>query len=494
MLKQYLVRCLPALAFVGFLAATSFCQNPIFKAPKIYPSGGAYTGGVAIADLNGDGKLDGVVVDRGGNVCCSNGYVGVLMGNGDGTLQAVSDYYAGDVATTAAAVADVNGDGKPDVLVVNSNTLGVLLGKGDGTLQPAKTYSLGGSFGRALAVADLDGDGKLDVVVDNNSSSGGQISVLMGNGDGSFRAPQIYPTNAFEENSEGNTVALADVNKDGNLDILVAINLLGSCCEGYFGVLPGNGDGTFRPIVTYDAGNVFATNIVAVDLNGDGNVDVITDGNVFLGIGDGTFQPPQRISSQFGGGQATLLADVTRDGILDLLAGDDCNGACGGKTKDTWAIVGNGDGTFQSSPHFYGGGMGAEGIAVGDLNGDGKPDLIVANKCIKMTDCTAGTVGVLLSEFLFTTTTSLSSSPNPSVLGKKVTFTATVTSKGSIAPTGKVTFKYGAKVSTKTMANGVAAFTTAKLPVGSLSITATYDGDTNCAKSTSQVLIQVVNP
>jgi hypothetical protein len=190
-----------------------------------------------------------------------------------------------------------------------------------------------------------------------------------------------------------------------------------------------------------------------------------------------------------------LLADVTRDGILDFLAGDNCPNNCGAKTKDTWAMVGNGDGTFQASPDFYGGGASAMGVAVGDLNGDGKLDLVVANKCIKGSDCSAGTVGVLLNEFLFATTTALSSSPNPSVTGQKVTFTATVASSGSIGPTGKVAFKNGTKtMSTKAMVNGVATFTKKNLPVGSLSITATYDGDANCAKSTSQVVIQVVNP
>ena len=95
MSKRHPVLYLAGLAFAGLLTTTSVCQNPIFKAPKIYPSGGAYTDGVAVADLNGDGKLDVVVVDRGGSVCCSNGYVGVLLGNGDGTFAAPVTYPTG---------------------------------------------------------------------------------------------------------------------------------------------------------------------------------------------------------------------------------------------------------------------------------------------------------------------------------------------------------------------------------------------------------------
>ena len=133
-------------------------------------------------------------------------------------------------------------------------------------------------------------------------------------------------------------------------------------------------------------------------------------------------------------------------------------------------------------------------MAVADVNGDGKPDLLVAIYDLN-NDSTTGGVGVLLNNTFWTSTTTLTSSPNPSVQGQPVTFTATVASEGSIEPTGQVVFKNGStQIGTAILNDGAATLTKKNLPVGSLSITATYKGDTQSSKSTSPVLIQVVNP
>ena len=191
------------------------------------------------------------------------------------------------------------------------------------------------------------------------------------------------------------------------------------------------------------------------------------------------------------------LADINRDGHLDVLNGYDCplGNGCARGYQPLFSMLGNGDGTFYDGDKFYSGGADANWLAVADVNGDGKPDLLVANECITLHDCSSGVVGVLLNDVFFPTTTSLSSAPNPSVEGQAVTFTVTVTSSSSYMPTGKVTIKNGGKtLGSAKLTNGTAQLTRKNLPVGSLSITATYDGDTNLAKSTSPVLIQVVNP
>src|SRR5262249_38154553 len=149
-----------ALAFL--LVSTGLCAGSLFKSPRSYSTGGSAFG-VTVADLNGDGKADLIVA----NQCysCLVG-VGVLLGNGDGSFQPVQTYDSGADGAVYVAVADVNGDGKPDVLVSNlcyacgNGVVGVLLGNGDGSLQTAQTYSAGGIGAHAIVVGDVNRDGK----------------------------------------------------------------------------------------------------------------------------------------------------------------------------------------------------------------------------------------------------------------------------------------------------------------------------------------------
>ena len=255
-------------------------------------------------------------------------------------------------------------------------------------------------------------------------------------------------------------------------------------------MLLGNGDGTFKPVQLYPAGVSFPSSIAVGDLNGDGAPDLVLNDGVLLGNGDGTFQPGNNIAP---GGYWTILADIDRDGKLDIVSTD----------HDTYGVdhvyvgLGNGDGTFQPARRYEAGGFSGTGaVAVGDMNGDGKPDLITVNQCATSRRyCGGGTLGILISDSHIPTATTLSSSLNPSVYGEAVTLTATVTSEGDIAPTGTVTFKNGntALTGTPTLIGGVAILTTNHLPVGTLSLTATYKGDTQSATSTSPVLTQVVN-
>src|SRR5205085_9007898 len=138
---------------------------------------------VVIADLNGDGRPDLVVADE--------FLVSVLLGNGDGTFQAATTYGPGGAFGHSVAVADVNGDASPDLVVGNSGPVGVLLGRGNGIFLSAMNYPTGGpTFW--VAVADVNGDAKPDVLVSNQFfESTSNMSVLLGNGDGSFQPPVI---------------------------------------------------------------------------------------------------------------------------------------------------------------------------------------------------------------------------------------------------------------------------------------------------------------
>ena len=470
--------------------------NGTFQAPISYNPGGAGSFSMAMADVNGDGKLDLLVA----NTCltnsnCTNGTVGVLFGNGDGTFQSPVAYGAGGVDTFAVALADVNGDGKLDLLVANAcnnnsscnnGSVGVLLGNGDGTYQAATAYSSAGLYADAVAVGDINGDGNPDLVFTNecngNSCTNGTYGVLLGNGDGTFQAAVSYNSGGVTATS----VALADVNGDGKLDLLLTNQCSdNNCTTGQVAVLLGNGDGTFQSPVTYGTSGLYAGSLAVADINGDGKLDLIVTDQcesnsicntgflaVLLGNGDGTFQSPltSAVPSPQSISQLTL-ADFNGDGHLDVASG-----------AGNFLLLGNGDGTFQPFQHL---GAGGQGIAAGDFNGDGKPDVA------------AGGLTVLLnvaSAFKYATVTALTASANPA--NGPVSFTATVSpsfNAGSV--NGSVTF-YDGLTSLGSVAvgsNGQVVLSNVGLTLGAHSITAAYSGGSTYLASTSSALNETEN-
>ena len=386
---------------------------PILGVPGVFSSGGSFAQSVAVGDLNGDGKLDIVVANQclsTSSNCAgsSGGLVGVLLGNGDGTYKPAVTYASGGFDAAAVSVADVNGDGKLDLIVVNScstntcsdetSTVSVLFGNGNGTFKTAVTYASGGDFAVGLAVADVNSDHKPDLLVVNESE--GSIGVLLNKGNGTFKAAVPYLAGGLN-----NAVAIAvrDVNGDGKPDLAVA-----NYNSDSVSILLGNGDGTFQTAVPFAAGAGNPQSVALGDVNGDGKLDLVVancaigDGacgefgepgsvDVILGNGDGTFQNPTAYNS---GGEiafSVALADVNRDGKLDMIVADACapNSFCG-EPGGTAVFLGNGDGTFQTSV-IYGAGGGdfdsleslgpgyTSAVVVADTTGDGKADLIVVN-------------------------------------------------------------------------------------------------------------------
>jgi hypothetical protein len=422
------------------------------------------------------------------------GEVGVLLGNGDGTFQATQSYTSGGYFASAIAVADVNMDGKPDLLVSNTyfsegiagGGVGVLLGNGDGTFQAAQSYTSGGVYAVSIAVADVNDDGKPDILVANtgfnNSESEGGVGVLLGNGDGTFQAAKSYVSGGGSAAS----IAVADVNGDGEPDIVVAnpCSVQDYCpTGGVVGVLLGNGDGSFQPVQTYSSGGVLAYSIAIADVNGDGKPDLLVANEcatygcpggtgalgVLLGNGDGTFQPAQITSTPWTLGEGQIaLADFNGDGKLDVAIG-----------SGSILLFGNGDGTFTMPLYF---GVTGPGIAVGNFNGDGSPDLAVG-----------GTILLNRALKILPTTTALSSSTDPSAFEQSVTFTATVTSQGPGMPTGTVIFSDDSTTLGISSLNGrMATFATTGLTVGLHSINTVYSGDFKF-KSSSASLNQTVS-
>ena len=490
-----------------------------FLGPTTYFSGFTQNRSLAVADLNGDGIPDLALAQGEGG----GGAVAVLLGNRNGTFPSAVTYNSGGVQTTGVAIGDLNGDGKPDLVLANSVTLdvGVLLGNGDGTFQPAVTYNSGGSPW-SVAIADVNGDGKPDIVVGNAStcygcSGGGLIGVLLGNGDGTFRPVVTYSSGGYSLGTSGTGIAVADVNGDGKLDIVMTNYCSTSCssptAEGSASVLLGNGDSTFQPAVNYGSGGSgpSAGGLSIADVNGDGKPDlIIANSNslytaslglgtigVLLGNGDGTFQPAVAYESGGYSAASAAAADLNGGGKADLAVTNFCaistSGDClPGQPGVVGVLRGNGEGTFQPAAVYNSGGYwGASSTAVADVNGDGRPDLIVAN----FEGFGDASVAVLLnngpSDSL--TSTTLVSSRNPSTYGQKVTWTATVTTSGPVPPTGKVNFTWGDSIGTATLnASGIATLTRSALNADTYPLTAVYEGDANNLRSTSVVLSQVV--
>ena len=293
----------------------------------------------------------------------------VLLGKGDGTFtQKPSLHLTG---FPPMGIGDVNGDGKPDVVAVNGNNLSVYLGNGDGTFQPVVNTDVGTSFSY-LAVADVNGDGKADVVALDSSS----LFVFLSKGDGTFSMGAHYSLTVSVSQ-----VVFADFNGDSNLDVAIA-----SLSTGANGVTVflGNNDGTFKPPVT-STGVANPASMAAGDINGDGKLDLVLENSVckascsvtvytLLGNGDGTFGAPGNPLALPNPALLTLV-DLNGDGKADLVAGI---------TLFAQAFLSNGDGSFRPGRSYYldpfVGGSSNSNIVSADFNNDGKPDVVIADK------------------------------------------------------------------------------------------------------------------
>ncbi len=348
--------CLILTAFLALDSSSVLGQsgNPFFSPPTFSGTGQALS-----ADVNGDGKPDLLFFDG-----------TVLLGKGDGTFSTGTPWRstagAPNIVGNNFAIADFNGDGRPDIFVLGPlNVLGVLLGNGDGTFQPSTTTSIA-NLPSAFLIGDLNGDGKLDVLAQVGSVS----LTFLGNGDGTFAAG-VTSFSAPVDISD----ALADFNGDGKLDLLIP----------GIGIQLGKGDGTFHPVVAFPTGALTGSNVIG-DFDGDGKLDLLVTGanstgqqlQILFSNGDGTFRASSVESLPASAGLGNLVAtDLNGDGKLDLI------GSTGYAAQ---VFIGKGDGTFTPGTFYNApttslttGLIGSSSIVVADFNGDKKIDVAAFN-------------------------------------------------------------------------------------------------------------------
>jgi len=341
-----------SLAFGLIWTSAALGDGPLFPGAR-YPAGNG-PGSVAIGDLNGDQVPDLAVANE------TSDNVSVLLGIGDGTFAAAVNYPAGD-GPSSVAIGDLNGDQVPDLAVTNGGTypehedagVSILLGIGDGTLAAAAHYAAGGSP-LSVAIGDLDADQVPDLVLATHGTypeyDDGGVSVLLGVGDGTFAAAVDYPAGDWPS-----SIAMGDLDGDQVPDLAVAN--LGTYPEYADGVsvLLGVGDGTFAAAVDYAVG-VEPWSVAIDDLDGDQVPDLVLttygtypeydDGgvSVLLGLGDGTFAAAVHYAAT-GRPFSVAIGDLNGDGVPDLAVGNDYG-------NEVSVLLGLGDGTFAAAVHL----------------------------------------------------------------------------------------------------------------------------------------------
>ncbi|HSS98430.1 MAG TPA: VCBS repeat-containing protein [Terriglobales bacterium] len=368
------IRTLVSLALLA-ITLTSLTSAETFSSPVNYDSAGFGPTSVALGDLNHDHHLDIVATNQ------NSATISVLLGNGDGTFQPAVTYSSGQ-SPFYVILADFTRDGNLDAAVANridsgAATVSIMLGNGAGGFQSPVSY---GPFLDAfsLSTAYVNNDLKLDLIVSDTGSG----ALLLGNGDGTFQTPvPIGATNA---------VALEPLHLFGDFKTdLVSANNFGNSVD----IFRGNGHGSFRQVGSRTVPTPPIALVVG-DFNHDGIDDVASadeavngeGGNVtvFLGTIWGSLVP---VASYSSGPESVSIAtgDFNLDGKLDIVTANQF-------FDGTIGILHNkGNGTFQPAVTFSSGGITPTSVRVGDLNGDGRPDLVVAHP-------NGDTISVLLNQ------------------------------------------------------------------------------------------------
>jgi len=478
------------------LMPPSFALNP---AVNSFLNGNADS--MTIGDFNLNGILDLAVVTQ------PSGMLSILNGNRDGSFTPGANYATGNLPSGIIA-ADFTGSGQLDFAITNSsdNTITIFLANGPGNFRPGSVIPVPDVYPTGVLAADFNGDGKIDLAVVNTCgiSSGscapaagpvqarGTVSILLGNGDGTFTPTSASLTTRLFTNNGPNAIAAADFNGDGFIDLAIT-NQGGHDLT----ILMGNGDGTFTLAVNSPFTGIFPSALTVGDFNGDGNIDIAvtnpSDNTVSILLNQNcpsvpsvycTFltgpPPPIAVGNH---PTAIVVGDMNEDGFLDLVVANSLSNSIS-------VLLGDGTGHFtpvvpsQFSPPFSTGQF-PLAVVLGDFNHDGRLDIATANAF--------GSYSVLTQAAVPQVT--LATNISSPVYGQTVTFTAEVVAPPGHTPTGSVGFFDGSTpIGSAPLNNQQALLQFAGLTAGAAhQITAVYGGDSYFAVSTSNVVAQIVS-
>lgn len=338
-------------------------------------SAGISTRGTSLGDVNGDGIADMVSGSQDGG---SAGIVTVSLGQADGTFQVGVSFQISDLNVSDVQLKDMNNDGVLDIVAgtqmnVGAGTIAVIMGNGNGSFKAAQSYSIAERQNRAIYVADINNDGYMDVISSGADLSTRSVSVRLGNGDGTLRSLVSYNATG----AQSWDIEARDINGDGNLDLIDA-------GTGGIDVRFGDGSGAFGAATRYAMEDT-SRGLTIIDVNNDGILDAVTAGQnagqtqgyttIRLGVGDGTFKAATSYTMDGNSSRSVAAYDLNGDGAVDIMTAGVDSGGLG-----MYSVrLGNSNGTFKAATTASTGHATSTYVTLGDVNHDGVMDALISS-------------------------------------------------------------------------------------------------------------------